>query len=274
MQFPGRPTPEAILPEKRFDIDAIYEIEHNQILDSLKAAANVAVEDRSTTEEVALANAPIVIDDYIAYYGTIDPKIDRELFAAAKRNRLKEAAPTLGSITVYKWLTIAMLLAEVLFGAIFIVYARRISFASFIPLMVAAVLSYGAYLAGVGIAGIAIAVHPFLERDLDRMPPKPFSAGILKTLGGILVIVVFTYVRIHDERDSSDIFVIVLISLGIALVAVMCGAVWHYMRAKYDYLLVKMYICQKWQATERHAAARERMMAHYRMHIKRLMAGR
>jgi uncharacterized membrane protein len=274
MQFPGRPTPEAIFSEKRFDIDAIYEIEHNQILDSLKAAANVAVEDRSTTEEVALANAPIIIDEYIAYYGTLDPKIDRELFAAAKRNRLKEAAPTPGSISTYKWLTIVMLLTEVLFGAIFIVYARKISFASFIPLMVAAILSYGAYLAGVGIANIAIAIHPFIERDLDRQPPRPLVAGILKTLGGLLVILLFTYVRIHDEQDSSDILVIVMISLGIALVAIMCGAIWHYLRAKYDYLLIKMYICQKWQATERHAASKDRMVAHYKMHIKRLMAGR
>lgn len=274
MQFPGRPTPESILSEKRFDIDALYEIEHNQILDSLKAAANVAVEDRSTTEEIALSNAPIVINEYIAYYGTLDPKLNRELFAAAKHNRLKEAAPTRGNISVYKWLTIAMLLAEVLFGAIFIVYARKISFASFIPLIVAALLSYGAYLAGAGIANIAIAVHPFLERDLDRQPPRPLVAGILKTFGGILVIFLFTYVRIHDEQDSSDIMVIVIISLGIALMAIMCGAIWHYLRAKYDYLLVKMYICQKWQATERHASGKDRMVAHYRMHIKRLMAGR
>lgn len=270
MKFPGRPTTDDVPPEKRFDIDALYEIEHNQIYDLLKATANEAVGDRRTTKEQALKESPVVIDGFINYYGRIDPKLDRELFSAAKKNKLKEVAPSLGTIAVYKYLTIFMLTAEVLFGFVFIFYARNFNI---IPILVAAGLAIGAYFSGVGISNIAIAVHPFLEKDLDRNPPRPSTAGILKGIGGLAAICAFTYVRIADEQDAADIFVIILISLGIALVAVMCGAVWHYLRAKYDYLLKKMSICQKWQATERHASGRDHMEAFYKMQIERLLPG-
>jgi hypothetical protein len=82
--------------------------------------------------------------------------------------------------------------------------------------------------------------------------------------------VFFAWVRVKDEKDSNDIFYVLVVTLGAAAAAILCGSIAFYRKNQHRHVRTKMFDCQVWNAIERHGGDGQVLREKYQLEVERL----
>lgn len=254
-------------PELHFDYAAFFKLERRQVERFLADSANDAVRNRSTPpSEQELGEVCEKTILHLRNFYTVPKMVDQRLYGAVLQNKLEEQAPSRATIRAYRIVMLVAVLLEVVIGVLLWALGQG----SFAPVLLAALLAFGGFTAGNGVGGLLCRSIEFLDwgiRPDKRLPVMDvikvvFGAGLT---GGL------SYARAAAADDPDAVVMVVLISLGLALVVAIFEALHLFTKEKYRKLRDKEADGQNIFAREEHAKSLDEYRRIFLTDVKRIL---
>src|SRR4051794_20541516 len=227
--IPSRTTRPEVPRDRRWEINAVLEIELEKISSWLKDEANTkfgALRDKERTLQAGSA----LPEQVQALFGAEDVAIDPQILDDASTGKLGRQAPAASGIAMASVLKWVFLCAEVLIFTF--LYLAHL--ANWLVILVGGLLAVGGYLTGLG-GGTLIVAH-------ESKGSLRSVRGWVCLIVGLIIVGGIAYARTGGEEEGA--FPVVAVTVGMALAIAVLEIMEMLMRRKYRELWEKMYSAQ------------------------------